>query len=407
MKLINQLYIVAGFLAATIFFSACGAKQSEGNQAGEPPAGDGKIQSVEVVKPQQRDFTAEVLISGTAEPNQKVMVYAMESGYVQKILKDIGDNVRKGEVIAVLQNPQNDQLISDAQAALKIGQAELLTAKAELEAAQADWKAKNALFTRLNGIYKSTPQLTPVSTVEKAEGDAAVAKAAVETMKSKITAQEWRLEAHQKSVEIAKARKAMLSIKAPFDGKITKRLVDRGTLVQSGLTQSNPQGIVEIQDISPISLRIALPESDVAAIHKGMEVNVSFPELPGKAFNAKVSRTAGALDPASKTMQVEIDIANPKGVIKPGMYAKAVLQISSRKGLVSLPVTAQWMFQNKFFVLIVKDDKVERIPLRKGLSNKDYFEVLNSEITENSLVIVQGKGLVQAGQIVNPVIKSK
>ena len=89
------------------------------------------------------------------------------------------------------------------------------------------------------------------------------------------------------------------------------------------------------------------------------------------------------------------------------MYAKALMQISNREGVLSLPVTAQWIFQNQLFVLIVNDNKVERIPLRKGLSNKDYFEVLNPEITGNSLVIVQGKGLVQPGQIVRPVVKSE
>ena len=83
------------------------------------------------------------------------------------------------------------------------------------------------------------------------------------------------------------------------------------------------------------------------------------------------------------------------------------MQISNRKGVLSLPVTAQWIYQNQPFVLIVNKDKVERVPLRKGLSNKDYFEVLNPEITENSLVIIQGKGLVQTGQIVKPVIKSE
>jgi multidrug efflux pump subunit AcrA (membrane-fusion protein) len=106
-------------------------------------------------------------------------------------------------------------------------------------------------------------------------------------------------------------------------------------------------------------------------------------------------------------MQVEIDIDNKQGIIKPGMYAKVLVQSGSRDGVVSLPVTAQWIVQNQAFVLVVNDNKVEKIPLRKGLSNKDYFEVLNPEITESTLVIIQGKGLVQPGQIVKPVLKNK
>jgi len=104
---------------------------------------------------------------------------------------------------------------------------------------------------------------------------------------------------------------------------------------------------------------------------------------------------------------VEIDLDNSDSKIKPGMYAKALIRVTSREGVISLPITAQSIFQNQPFVLVVNDNTVERVALRKGLANKDYFEVLNSEITENSLVIVQGKGLVKTGQVVNPVLKSE
>lgn len=273
--------------------------------------------------------------------------------------------VRKGEIIAILANPDLNRRLEEKKALLA---------------------AKQSTYERLKSVYQKTPSLTPLQTIENAEADYLTAKAAVSNIQDRL---------------------AFLSIKAPFNGKITQRMVDNGALVQSGLTEDNPQGIVEIQEINPIKLTVALPESDIAAIDKGMEALITFPELPKESFKAKVSRTAGALDPASKTMKVEMDINNPQGLIKPGMYAKALMQISSRNGVVSLPVTAQWMYQNQPFVLVVKDNKVERIPLRKGLSNKDYFEVLNPEITESTLVIIQGKGLVQEGQTVKPVLKSK
>lgn len=366
MKSIKHNYIVAGLIAITLITSSCGTKgQKDANPTSDAVSEKSKTQSVEVVKPQQRSFIAEVLISGTAQPNQKVILYAMVSGYVQQIHKDIGDIVNKGEIIAELENPDI------------VGQYE--EKKAQLD-------AKKAIYERLKSIREKTPAITPLQMVEDAEAEYLSVKATLNAIQKRLS---------------------FLQVKAPFTGKITRRMVDHGALVQSGLTEDNPQGIVELQEISPIRLTIPLPESDIAAIDKGMGVTVIFPELPGEPFKAKVSRTAGALDPASKTMQVEVDINNPKGFIKPGMYAKVLMQITNREGVLSLPVTAQWIFQNQPFVLTVKDNKVERIPLRKGLSNKDYFEVLNSEITENTLVIVQGKGLVQPGQIVKPVFKSK
>ncbi len=359
----KRIYITS-LLFILLLIVSCGKKQPKEGGI-ETAAENIKIQSVEVEKPKQRSFIAEVLITGTALPNQKVIIYAMESGYIKKITKDIGDVVSKGEIIAVLANPNLSR---------------------ELEKKQAQLQAKKSTYERLKSVYQKTPSLTPLQTVEDAEASYLSAKAAVSSIRDRLS---------------------FLNIKAPFNGKITKKMVDNGALVQSGLTEDNPQGIVEIQETNPIRLTIALPEADIAAIDKKVEVTITFPELPQKSFKAKISRTAGALDPASKTMQVEIDINNPQGHIKPGMYAKALMQISSRVGVVSLPVTAQWIYQNQPFVLIVKNNKVHRIALRKGLSNKDYFEVLNPEITENTLVIVQGKGLVQHGQTVKPVIKSK
>jgi len=366
MKTIKYKYIAVVLLVASLFMSS----DSRGQLNGAVPTSDAasensKIQSVEVVKPQERSFIAEVLITGTARPNQKVTLYAMERGYVKNIFMDIGDMVSKGEVVAELANP------------------ELVR---QFEQKNAQLKAKKSIYERLKSTREKAPAITPLQLVENAEAEYLSVNAGLNAIKDRMD---------------------FLSVKAPFAGRITKRLVDHGALVQSGLTEDNPQGIVELQEISPIRLTIPLPESDITAIEKGMDVTVTFPELPGESFQVKVSRTAGALDPASKTMQVEIDIDNPNGFIKPGMYAKALMQISRRDSVLSLPVTAQWIFQDRPFVLVVKDGKVERVPLRKGLSNKDYFEVLNPEITGSSLVIVQGKGLVQPGQIVKPVLKNK
>ena len=362
---IKQSLVIISAFSATLLLSSCSSKAQNEHSTTEISSGYVKIQSVEVVKPQQRSFTAEVLITGTALPNQKVILYAMESGYVQSIRKDIGDIVSKGEVIASLANPQ---LVR------------------QLEEKTAQLKSKKSNYERLKSVRDKSPSLTPQQAVNDAEAEYLSIKAAVSGIEDRLS---------------------FLQIKAPFTGVITKRMVDNGALVQSGLTEDNPQGIVELQDMSLVRVTIPLPESDIATVGKGTEVLITFPELPGESFKASVSRTAGALDLASKTMQVEIDIDNQKGLVKPGMYAKVLLKTGSREGVVSLPITAQTMVQNQQFVLVVNNNKVERIPLRKGLSNKDYFEVLNPEITEESMVIVQGKGLVSPGQIVTPVIKSK
>ena len=366
-----------------------------------------KIQTVEVVKPLVRSFKGEVLITGTAMPNQTVMLHAMESGYLKNIRKDIGDLVRKGEIIAVLENPDIEQLLVDAKANFHIAQAESLTFQSELVGATADWKAKDALSKRLKEVYQKTPQLTPISEVEKAAGETQRMQAMIETIKAKSKAHEQKIQALQQRIEMAEKRVAMLQIKAPFNGVVTQRFVDQGAMIQSGIQHTNSKAIVEIQDIDPIRLTLPIPEADAGAIKKGMDVAITFPELLGQTFKAKVSRTSGVLDPNSKTMQVEIDIANPKASIITGMYAKALMQLDARENVLSLPFTAQTMYQDEVIVLVVKNNKVERMSLRKGLSGKDYFEVLNTEITPETQVIIKGKGLVKSGQIVKPTLKEE
>jgi len=324
-----------------------------------------KIQRVEVVSPKQRSFTAEVLITGTAHPNQTVMLYAMESGMLSQIRKDIGDPVKKGETIAVLDNPE-----------LRQQQLRL----------QAELNGKKSIYERLKSVHEKTPALTNIQMVENAEAEYLSIKAQLAGINDRI---------------------GFLTVKAPFSGTVTQRFVDNGSLIQSGLNQRNPQAIVEIQETDPIRVTLPIPESDAVGIKKGMDVQITFPELSSVSIQAKISRISNALDARSKTMQVEIDLNNKDGKIVSGMYAKALLQINSRENILSLPIISKISHKNEDYVLAVENNTVKRVPVTIGLSDKDYFEVLNAEITESTQVIVSGKGLVNDGQKVEPIVKEE
>ncbi|MGJ3236046.1 efflux RND transporter periplasmic adaptor subunit [Marivirga sp.] len=339
--------------------------KQEDQSTNETYTDNDKTQRVEVVYPQQRSFTAEVSITGTALPNQIVTLFAMESGMLMQMRKDIGDRVTEGEVIARLENPK------------------LYQQKVKWEA---EAKAKKAQYERLNSIYEKTPALTNIQKVEDAEADYLSAKA---------------------NLAAANNRIGFLTVKAPFSGIVTKRMVDKGAMIQSGLKAGNTQAIVEVQEINPIRLTIPAPETDAVGITEGMEATISIPELSGKTFNATVSRISNALDQQSKTMQVEIDLGNPDGSIISGMYAKALLEIKSSADILSLPQIAKISHKNEDYFLLVEDGKVKRLKLVKGLSNQDYFEVLNTEISAKSQVIVRGKSLVKPGQKVEAVLKNR
>ena len=399
MNLINSSLIPV----ALILLISCQNKQRQAS--GAALVKGNKTTAVEVVNPSKNTFTASVLIAGTAMPDKHVRLHAMESGFVKSIPKDIGDAVKKGALIAKLENPEVQQLLKRTEAELERAKANLMKAEARLLKAQALEKAAAATSGRISSIFGKTPSLTPAALVEQSQAEAEAARAEVDIAKAEVEAAKKDVAAREAEKAAASLRRDMLCVRAPFTGIVTQRFVDMGAAVQNGLSGSKPMPLVELQAVNPIRLVLPLPESDAAAVKPGMPASVSFPELPGKAYQARVSRTSRAIDPASGTMQVELDLPNPKGTILPGMYARVSMEISSREGVLSLPVEAQLIDQDEYFLLLVNNGKVERIPLKKGLSGKTFFEVLNAGISESSQVIVQGKGLVKPGQIVEPVLK--
>lgn len=362
----HYIKIIALALPMTIL-AACGNNSSEVNGRENESTSEASVKdvTVQIVNPKERDFTGVINVVGSAAPNQVVMLHAMESGFVESVKKDIGDPVRSGELIAKLKNPE-------------------LQRKFQKEKAMME--AKKSIYDRLQKIADKTPSLTTKDQVEmaKAEYESALAE-------YKATAD----------------RIAFLEVRSPFNGVITKRNVDKGALVTSGLSNSDAKPLFEVMEVETIRLRVPLPESDVSAVKVGTEAEVLFPELAGKAFQAKVSRISRALNPNSKTMQLEIDIPNPELEIKPGMYARVNIQLSSRENVLSVPHTTLVVYQDDFYIYTVDNGFVKRVPIRRGLENKEYFEILDANITPSSHVITRGKNLVEPGMKVEAIKKDE
>ncbi len=319
--------------------------------------------SVEVVQPSYHSFISRTVITGVAKAYRKVMVHPMESGYVQSIGKDIGDFVYASDAIAVLYNP------------------ELLR---EAEKLKAELIAKKAVYERLNSIQENTPSLSPVQQLEASKAVYLSTQADLNAINDRIS---------------------LLTVKAPFTGRITKKMVNVGDLVQSGINNSGTKPLVELQQTHPIRLTVTVPESDASFIKVGLLSQINFPELPNGNYTEKVTRTAKALEASSKTMQVEIDIANKSEAILPGMYAKVTMELSSRDNVLSLPSKTKTMIDDAPHILVVDNGIVEKIALEIGLENANYYEVLNSNINDSTLIISRGKSLVKTGNKVYPVLK--
>ncbi|MCC6753017.1 MAG: efflux RND transporter periplasmic adaptor subunit [Saprospiraceae bacterium] len=331
----------------------------------ETQSKDETAPTVEVVFPEYRRIERRISVAGTAMPNRKVTLCALESGVVKSLHKEIGDRVRQGEILAELEHPG------------------LLL---QYEKSEALMNAKKAEYERLLAAREQSAALTPAHALDAAKGEYLALQAS------------WK--------ELAE-RIGYLKVAAPFSGTVTRRFVDQGTLLTSGIENTHPQPLYEIQQTDPIRLHIPLPEADIPWIHNGMEALVSFPELVQKRFSARISRMAKALDPQSKTMDVELDIANSSGDILPGMYAVVEMIVTRRDEVLSLPAMAKIPYSDKPQLLVVRNRTVEQVSLQQGLSSRDFFEVLNPEIDSQTMVVLQGKQLVEPGTAVNPIVKNK
>ncbi len=346
-------------LTTASLLSSCGKSETAEGSKSEPA---GK-QTVAVVHPQYRDFVKEIEITGRAEPYRKVMIRAMESGYLKELYKDIGDRVNKGELIAELGNP------------------ELLRKKEELEA---ELQAKKSGYERLEAARKQSPGLIPQQEADEARAAYLSAEAALAAVNDRIE---------------------FLKIKAPFDGIVTARYLDQGAMLQSALQNGDAPVIYRIESLQPIRLVLDVPEVDAVYVKAGMEARVQFPALGERMLKARVSRTAGSIDKESATLRVEVDIPNNDRRISLGIFARVRLQLHSRSQVISLPVTAGIMKDGKTAIMRVKDGRIEWLEVTRGLSSRDYFEVLDPPLDEESLIVVDGKNLVDPGQEVEAILK--
>jgi RND family efflux transporter MFP subunit len=323
------------------------------------------IPSVEVVQPAAHAFVSVLKLTGNAMPYQQTKVTAQTSGYLEALKADIGDFVNKGQLLAVLTNP------------------ELLQQKEKIAA---DLQAKASMNARMQSILHKTPQLTTAADVENAKAAYDMATASYKAL----------------SVQIG-----FLRVRAPFTGIITKRYVSVGDVIQNGLNSSAATGLFDLQNLDPIRLTVDVPETDVATIRKNNDVSVNFAESQGKSFDLKVTRIAYGLSMDSKTMQVEIDMPNKSLSIRPGMYANVTFKEDQQSSVLAVPNDAISTVGGKSFVYLVKNHIVKIAPVKIGLNDAVYTEVTGLQLSTADRIVVKGRELCNDGSRVEDKFISK
>jgi multidrug efflux system membrane fusion protein len=314
------------------------------------------LPTVVTVKPNRTDLGEELILPGTVQAFIEAPIYARTNGYLKAWHTDIGSPVKKGQLLAEIETPEVDQ--------------QLTQAVADLATARANEALSQTTNTRWKELLK-TESVSQQDADEKA-GDAAAKRAAAEAAAANVS----RLR------ELESFRRVV----APFDGVITARNTDIGALINAG--QSAGSELFRLADTQKLRIYVQVPEPYAAAAKPGLGAELSFSEQRGKAYTATVVRTSNALDPALRTLQVELELDNSQRELFPGAYAEVHFKLAGNAQSLRLPATTVLFRAAGLQVAVV--DAHQRIQLKSIVEGRDFgstIEVLSGLNAEDAVVI--------------------
>jgi len=341
-----------------------------------------------------------VSMAGEFLPYQEVELHAKVAGYIRKISVDIGDRVRRGQVLAVLELPELTAQVQGADAGVRHSQDEILRAENEVARDEADHAALHAAALRLKQAAESRPGLIAAQELDNAEAKDRASEAQVEAAKSALSAARQQLDVSKANHSQVSAMSDYSRIVAPFDGIVTWRYADTGALVQAGTSSASAQPVVRLAQVDILRLRIPVPESLASNVHVGTAADIAV-QATGEHFTGKITRSTGALERATRTEQVEVDVPNDKLRLAPGMFANVLLGVEEHSDVLTIPLEAVDRGQNPTVLVVGNDHRVTRRAIRTGLEDANSVEV-TSGLTEGDRVIVANLASYQSGELVDP-----
>jgi membrane fusion protein, multidrug efflux system len=265
--------------------------------------------AVTVVEATQTSSAPDLVLPGNIQANQQTSIFARVDGYIARWYADIGAHAEPGQVLADIDAPQID-------ANLRMAQAQLELAEANLKLAQTNSVRSQQLFQNHVIAQQELDTVLATEQVQKATRDNAAA-----------------------ALKSAQDMKAFEQIRAPFAGTITARFIDVGFLVTSGSVTS-VHTLFDLIQSDPVRVLVQVPQADISSVKPGAPATITVDQYPNEAFVGKIARDAGAFDPTSRTLLLEIDVPNPDGRLFAGMYAHARFSLPSSTAALLIPNNA-------------------------------------------------------------------
>jgi RND family efflux transporter MFP subunit len=377
--------------------------------------------TVTVAQARSVDVSHEVVLPGQLEPFERVMVFAKVTGYIAEISVDIGGRVKKDQVLVRLSVPEMEPQLALAKANVEVSKVDVESAKTAVAVARADVEVAKSNFTKatsdrdlksvthkrlveLQAAEKGAVSQQDIDVAEAelrtAEALIGVSKAQATAAESRVTAAQSRVKAAEAGVVAAEAEVARLqtmldyaTIHAPFDGTVTRRLLDTGALVGA----ANGKPILELVRDGRLRLAFDVPERLLSCLSSSQAVTYSLEAIPFKAFEGAVARKSGTVSAQTRSMRLEVDADNAAGQLAPGMYAKVRLPCSKMQNVMAVPLSAVRSSRGETAVFSMEGGQVKRHPVIVVVDDgKDM--VVCGDITGQTLVVTKSSAPLKDGE---------
>ena len=377
--------------------------------------GMGQVPLVEVAPVTQGLIEEKMLRTGDIAPFAQVVIYSKVQGWVEKINFREGDRVRAGQVLATLDAREAEATVAQSKASLEAAvarlkqvkatseetiQSQIQQAKANLDFAAEDLKRFQELHQK---DFIARQQLDDARTkysVAKANYDLALNNIRQKTWENDIALAEAQVQQAKATLDLNQAQLANLIILAPMNGKITKRYVDPGIMVKD----TTP--ILAMMDLDEVKMLVKVIEKELVRLQKGQEVKVTVTAFPNRTFLGRIAIITPALDLQSRTAEIQITIPNPGYILNPGMFGRVEALLRSDPKATLIPIQALITEEDKDFVFALKDGKVYRRPVQKGISKDTVVEIIQG-LNPGDQVVTAGQEFLRDGIPVRLAAKSE
>jgi len=379
-RVLYAVPVAAGVFVLALMSSGCGSTPASSASPASAKSDAPSIPSVDTAKVISRPLNIVIPLPGELQPYEAVAIYPKVTGFMKWIGVDRGSHVKQGQLLAQLEAPEIVSQEAEAQAKLQGVENQRIEAEAKLAGDQGTYERLKAA--------SATPGVISENELEVAQKIAEADRARAIGLRNSV-------EAAKATLHSAEVMESYLRITAPFDGIITERNIHPGALVGPSGGGAQPP-MLRIEQISRLRLVVAVPENYVAGVSPGAKVDFTVPAFPNRTFTGTVARISDSLDVKTRTMPVELDVANSNWELHPGMFPAVAWQVHRPQPSLFVPPSAVVRSMQRTFVIRVRDGNTEWVNVKQGATTADTVEVFG-DLHSNDEVVLRASEELKSG----------